>query len=174
MSTWGKLEKLTLTGTVSVANGNRGVTGTGTAFLNEVRVGNYFVVGNVGVARHYVANIISNTSLNLSNVFSGPTNGTAKANIMQGPAFVYSTANANVMYTIQRVYGVNRVEANVPGNKANGFSHSGWNHSIGYVDGYGRRRRKTEVLVAMSKNFNANVISGNLFADSDDNDMVAQ
>ena len=56
-------------------------------------------------------------------------------------------------------------------NKANGFSQTGWTSYKTYTTSQGAVRRKAEVLVAMSKNFNANA-TGVLQTDANDDGVV--
>ena len=190
MSSWGKLDSKQLTGNVRVVNGSANVTNTAgqvTLFTTEVKAGDYFVAGAVtgnSNVKYYVSSVSGNT-ITLSTPYEG-SNANVQANIQQGPKWInivsnrsYGNVNANA-YTIQKIYGVDATEANIAGNKANGFSHTGWTHQVRYTDAYGRTRIKSEVVVAMSKNFNRDntntsntfiQFSGNLLADAQD-DLV--
>ena len=180
MSGWGKLDSKQLSGNVTVTNGRATVsnaTGNATIFLNEVEPGDYFVLGLVtsnSNVKYYVLNVNSNVSLTLDRAYEG-ANASGKANVQQGPKYInYTGTSANVgMYSIQKVYGIDYVEANVPGNKANGISQPGWSYQTRYIDAYAQVRVKTEVLVATSKYFNRDVSTGNLFIDAND-DTVAR
>jgi hypothetical protein len=69
------------------------------------------------------------------------------------------------------VYGIDRFEANIPGNKANGLVGPGWVYYKTYTNSQGNVRHKVELLVAMSKNFNANA-TGTLFSDANDDSIM--
>jgi hypothetical protein len=182
MSSWGKLDSKQLTANVRVTNGSYAVsnaTGNATVFLDEVKPGDYFVFGAVtgnSTVKYYVANVLSNVSLNLTTTYGGST-ASGKANVQQGPKYINVVENVRGnAYTIQKVFGVDSNEAGNTMNKANNINQPGWIHQIVWTDGYGARRVKTETLVAMSKNFNrddtANAslspTTGNLLVDADD------
>ena len=186
MSSWGKLDSKQLTANVRVTNGSYAVsnaTGNATLFLNEVKPGDYFVFGAVtgnSTVKYYVANVLSNVSLNLTTTYSGST-ASGKANVQQGPKYVNVVENVRGnAYTIQKIYGVDSNEAGNTMNKANNINQPGWVHQIVWTDAYGARRVKTETLVAMSKNFNrdntANAslspTTGNLLVDADDDTVL--
>jgi hypothetical protein len=182
MSSWGKLDSKQLTANVRVTNGSYAVsnaTGNATVFLDEVKPGDYFVFGAVtgnSTVKYYVANVLSNVSLNLTTTYGGST-ASGKANVQQGPKYINVVENVRGnAYTIQKVYGVDSNEAGNTMNKANNINQPGWIHQIVWTDGFGARRVKTETLVAMSKNFNrddtANAslspTTGNLLVDAND------
>jgi len=194
MSSWGKLDSKRLTGNIRVVNGSATVTNATnnvSSISSEIRAGDYFVVGavtgNLSANGKYYVSLVSGNVVTLSTPYTGVTGNFANANIQQGPKYVtnvsntsYGTANGNT-YTIQKIYGVDATEAGVPGNKANGFMHTGWTHQVRYTDAYGALRKKTEVLVAMSKNFNRDntntsntdiQFSGNLLIDANDDAIV--
>jgi len=60
------------TGTVAVTNGDATVTGTGTAFLTEVSIGDWFVRADDGVS-YQVASITDDTNLELTATYGGVT-----------------------------------------------------------------------------------------------------
>lgn len=182
MSSWGKLDSKQLTANVRVTNGSYAVsnaTGNATLFLNEVKPGDYFVFGAVtgnSTVKYYVANVLSNVSLNLTTTYGGST-ASGKANVQQGPKYINVVENVRGnAYTIQKVYGVDSNEAGNTMNKANNINQPGWIHQIVWTDGFGARRVRTETLVAMSKNFNrdntANAslspTTGNILIDAND------
>jgi hypothetical protein len=131
------------------------------------------IISNV---KYRVASIESNVTLTLSNVYTGSTGNGKTLAVQQSPKDLLTygqTANVNydVLVSKRNVFGVDRVEANVAGNKANGISHTGWVHYKTWTNTQGSTRRRAEVLVAMSKNFNANAI-GTLQIDADFSDNV--
>ena len=60
------------TGTATVTNGSATVTGSGTAWASNLQPGDGFTVASTGVA-YDVAQVVSDTELNLSAPYSGPT-----------------------------------------------------------------------------------------------------
>lgn len=185
MSGWGKFDSKSI-GNVFVINGSRAVAnslGSGananSAFTVDVKAGDYLALGAVTSntnAKYQVANVVSNVLLYLTTPYIGP-NANAAANVQQGPKFITNLSpnvNGNT-YTIQRIVGVDSVEASLANNKANGFNMPGWVHQTRYKDAYNVNRVKTEVLVAMSKNFNRVVVANanNLLSvDANDNPIV--
>ncbi|MCX8008176.1 MAG: hypothetical protein N3A54_00565 [Patescibacteria group bacterium] len=110
MSLWGNKENRSLTGTVAVTTGSAVVTGTGTQFLTELKVG--WVV-NVGSQRFVVKSIASNTQ------FTAETNSTASAS---GQAATVTEVPVYLSVSEKRmVYGVDRTEATVTKGV-----HPGW------------------------------------------------
>ena len=164
MSSWGNLDNVAATGTVTAYAGNTRVNGSGTAFTSNIKEGDYLTITG---SKYQVATIASDTSLELTS--NGKAESGATAYIQQGPKYISNVAVSENTYTIQRVYGVDRVEIGVANAAANA-SHTGWIHFMDYTDANNSYRRKSEVLVAMSKNFNANA-TGHLQVDGND-DLV--
>lgn len=184
MSQWGKLNRVNVNATVSFTLNSTLVSTTLGAFTeaNSVIAG-YSI--NLTGNNYGIASVANTGNLRLEVVYTGPT-GTNTANvayIQQHPKFLTTygmasaggTANAGIhianVENRRTVYGVDRVEVAVAGNKANGFSQPGWTKFNTYTTTQGSTRRKAEVLVAMSKNFNANV-AGNLLTDANDDSVV--
>jgi len=172
MSSWGNRDNVQLTANVTVTAGSAVVSnaaGNATIFLNEVNPGDYFIVGG---NKYQVLSVSSNVLINLTDPVSANTSGSAF--IQQGPKYIANVALSDNTYTIQRVFGVDRDEkANVSGAasaNANAVCHTGWVHIL-EVGG----RIRGEVLVAMSKNFNANATSNlHAFADASDDATFPQ
>lgn len=165
MSSWGNLDNVSAIGTVTSYAGNSTVNGTTTAFLSNVKDGDYvFITGT----KFQVENVTSNTVLYLTSNGKAATGATLY--VQQGPKYIANVALSENVYTIQRVYGVDRVEIGVANAAANA-SHTGWIHYRDYTDSQGNFRRKSEVLVAMSKNFNANA-TGVLQVDASDDTVL--
>ena len=159
MSSWGNLGNVKIDGTVviAVANG-AAVLGINTAFESNVKDGDYLIIaGN----KYQVQNVASNTSLFLTNIAATNSSG-VDAHVQQGPKYIANVAFPANNYSIQNIYGIDRVEVGVPENEARGISHTGWTHYTAYTDAYSQTRHKSEVLVAMSKNFSSNS-TGHLF-----------
>jgi hypothetical protein len=182
MSGWGKLDSSRITGNVTVTNGSRFVTNAlanATTFLTDVKPGDYFAFGQMTAntnAKYQIAAVANNISFTLTTPFNGTT-ASGLANIQQGPKFVTAVSNAfSNTYSIQRIVGIDAVEANIGGNKANGFVSPGWTSFMRYTNSQGNVRIKTEVLVAMSKNFNRTIsANGNpnvLLTDANDDAII--
>lgn len=174
MPAWGKLDSKQLTANVKVVNGSAIVanaTGNATTFLTEVNPGDYFVFGAVtgnSNVKYYVTSVDSNVQVTLSTTYLG-ANASGKANVQQGPNYISNViAGFTNPYDIQDVYGVDLVEAAVSDNKKRGINQPGWTQYRTYTDTYGQTRHKAETLVAMSKNFNRDTTTGNLFTDASD------
>lgn len=174
MSQWGSLDYSRLLGTAAVVQGLANVTFTiGSVTTANVRPGDALFISNV---KYRVASLDSNTTLTLSNVYTAATGNGKTAAVQQSPKDLLTygqTANVNydVLVSKRNVYGVDRVEAALAGNKANGISHTGWVHYKTWTNSQGNVRHRAEVLVAMSKNFNANAL-GTLQIDADFSDNV--
>lgn len=170
MSSWGNLDNVKIKGTVTVYSTNTTVNGSSTEFNTNVRSGDYITI--VGT-KYQVDTITSNTVLNLTTTPAANNTGNA-AYIQTGPKYITNIDTTENTYTIQRVYGVDSVEIALANNISYGnVDHTGWNHIMTYTDAYGARRIKSEVLVAMSKNFNRNG-SGTLLDDYiPDNSLAA-
>jgi len=183
MSAWGSRDNVAIiiSGTASeVANINTIATSAvisnahanATAFTNgNINAGDYIVLaGN----KYQVATVDSDTQITLTSELS--TSGNVTAEIQQGPKYVANVGGAKSpryanIVNINRIFGVDRDEkANVgPASaNANATCHTGWVDVFNF-NHQGTTRTKAEVLVAMSKNFNANS-TGNLHAFSDAND----
>jgi len=175
MSQWGKLDRFNLTGTVTANLNSTTVTASTGMFTsaNNVAVGYSLLLGNVAY-RIDAINTFGNV-ITLERAFAGSNVSTTTAAVQQSPkdlsTYGWSTTSTGVnvsnISSKQNVYGVDRTEIGVAQNKANSFSHTGWVHYHRYTDTFGRTRHKSEVLVAMSKNFNANA-TGVLQTDAND------
>mgnify|MGYP003111529533 CR=1 FL=1 len=183
MSAWGNRDNvyIIITGTASdLANVNTNATSAvvsnahanATAFLNgNINAGDYITLAS---NKYQIKSVDSDTQFTLTSALS--TSGNVQAVIQQGPKYIAnvgaakSTRYANIV-NINRIFGVDRDEkANVgPASaNANATCHTGWVDVLNY-NFQGTTRTKAEVLVAMSKNFNANA-TGNLHAFSDAGD----
>lgn len=63
-----------ITGTISVTNNSATITGTGTAFTTDLKVGQGIQFGNQLATIYVIDTISSNTNLTLTSVFTGSTN----------------------------------------------------------------------------------------------------
>lgn len=171
MSSWGNFDNVTVKGNVTVATTSDLVSGFGgTEFTSNVNAGDYiFIAAN----KYQVQNVISNTQIYLTSL-AATNSDNVKAYVQQGPKYISNAASdpANVLYSIQNMYGVDRLEIANTSPAANATSHTGWNHYITYESNSGTRV-KVETLVAMSKNFNANATS-HLQTDAADDSVYPQ
>jgi len=159
MSSWGNQDNVKILGTVTIAVANgTSVLGISTQFTSNVDDGDYLIIaGN----KYQVQNVASDTSLFLTNIAATNSAG-VPAYVQQGPKYIANVAFPANNYSIQNIYGIDRVEVGVPENEARGISHTGWTHYTTYTDAYSQTRHKAEVIVAMSKNFASNA-TGSLF-----------
>ena len=189
MSSWGKLDRKE-TGLLIMANNNSTTlmamnTGNVGNSTSPFTAANGFIIGNSIVINantagivftqntYAIANIVSGNVLTLDSVYTGANTLVANIAIQESPKWLHTYAlgplqgNSTVVpgrqanaVTKRTVYGVDRVEANVAGNRANGFNSVGWVHYKTWTTTQGMIRHRVEPLVAMSKNFNANVNNG--------------
>ena len=197
MSQWGKRDRIEFAYLVQ-ANANSNLltvlnTGNVGNSTSPLTVANGFVVGNKlfinantnGILytqnTYTIASILSGNTLTLDVVYTAANTNVANLGIQEQPKNIYTyglgtkQANATVVpgrsqntITARNVYGIDRLEANVAGNKANGFNSVGWVHYKTWTTTQGMTRHRVEPLVAMSKNFNANA-TGVLYPEAFDN-----
>lgn len=175
MSQWGKLDYVALVGT-AVANLNSATVVCTTGSFTEANVepGDALLISNVA---YRVSAIVSNTQITLDTVYTGANATGLGLAVQQSPKDLSTLGqNANASYLLpvgkRNVYGVDRVEVAAASNKANGISHTGWVYYDTYTTTQGETRNKSEVLVAMSKNFNANATGVLNLADASDDLIV--
>jgi len=174
MSAWGKLDykELSATATATLGSANLVIANYPQFLLStNVSVGDTLLIGAANV-KYKVAYLLGNTNIILDTPFTGANAAGQHLAVQQSPKSQHTlgwTANANYLIgpdSTRNVYGVDKVEIGVTGAngvKANGVSHVGWVSYQTYVTANAGGvhnnsiRRKSEVLVAMSKNFNANV-----------------
>lgn len=175
MSEWGKLDRKVLTGTANAnVTGNAYIIGTGTSFDTNAQVGYSLVIANVNYA---IASILSSNVLTLDTNYVFPGAG-ANVNltvaVQESPKWLLSSGHVGSnTQSKQNVYGVDRDEVANTLVKAKGIGHTGWVNYSTYTDAFGLTRNKSEVLVAMSKNFNANV-TNDLQVDANDDTVIPE
>ena len=154
MSSWGNLDNVILSGNVTTTTTSDLVNGFGgSTFVGNVNPGDYVVIAS---NKYQVQNVLSNSQLYLTNV-AATNSANVKAFVQQGPKYVANVSFPANNYSIQNIYGIDRNEITVDENKDRGVaSHTGWIHYTTYTDALSQVRNKSEVLVAMSKNFAAN------------------
>lgn len=174
MSQWGNRDSIDIA-SVSVTNASNAVVSTTLDFSTaNIDAGDTIFLANVA---YKVKSVVDTGNIVLDVAYEGST-ATVAARIQQSPKDLTTygwgnvTTGANTV-NARNVFGVDRVEINVPENKARGISHTGWVHHKSYTNTQGSLRNHSEVLVAMSKNFNANATGVLNFADSYDDSTVA-
>lgn len=159
MSQWGKLDYKTLTGTASVVQNSINVVCTNNSFTTaNVRPGDALLIANV---KYRVAKLANATTIFLSNAYTGTTASGLNLAVQQSPKDLLTygqTSNVNYDFLVSKrnVFGVDKLEAQNPDNKAKGINSPGWVHYKTWTNTQGSTRHRAETLVAMSKNFNSN------------------
>lgn len=146
------------------------------ATLNEMysNVANTTVISSAGAG--YYANVVSNTWANVyttgasqptnnANVSLTFTNEALSSITITVPGSGYNAAAAANTYLLIKTNGSIQPTSNATANilfttggnstQFQNSSHQGWVTYIAYTDALGQKREKSEVLVAMSKNFTA-------------------
>lgn len=174
MSQWGNRDSIQLQ-TVTVTEDSTDVVSASLDFAEaNVVAGDTIFLANVA---YKVASVTDTGNLVLDVPYED-SNGTVAARVQQSPKDLTTygwgnvTTGANTI-NARNVYGVDRNEVAVPENKARGIGHSGWVHYRTYGTSQGATRHVSEVLVAMSKNFNANATGTLNLPDSVDDTVVA-
>ena len=90
MSSWNMNDGSALTGTMTFTNGNATVSGSGTNYDPEVKVGDIII--SAGGVKHRVKAVASDTSLTLTETFSGSTENGVAATVTRPPANFASAA----------------------------------------------------------------------------------
>ena len=179
MSAWGKLDRKEVSAT-AIANLLSNVVVTSAPVVtaaNGFFVGYSLVIANVDYA---IQTISSVNTIVLDTTYRGANVATANIAIQEDPKWLRTNGLGNTMAsgrgpnTVNKanVYGVDRTEVGVAANKANGFSQPGWTAYKTYTTTQGAIRNKAEVLVAMSKNFNANATGVLNLTDANDNNIL--
>ncbi len=176
MSQWGKLDRSPILGSITVTQGNVYLEGNATTvFTGNIKSGDAILLNNVAYAVNVV---LSANVLTLDAPYAATTGSLTTTAAQQSPKGIRTygwgktaAAGANTVGKAN-VFGVDRVEVAVAANKGRGFSIPGWSSHMSYTTSQGSTRYKTEALVAMSKNFNANA-TGTLQTDANDNSVLA-
>jgi hypothetical protein len=153
MSLWGIHANKTASGTVEITSSGD-VTGTGTAFTTQAKVGNYITVGQVD---YLIRSIASDTSATV-------INGTVKG-IDYGTSGAVTAVGSTTAYKLsEKPKYVTTAESNIPSGvsgdstKVVGISagsvarltHAGWVREI--VGSGGRSGRTTHEVLVVTKN----------------------
>jgi len=179
MSAWGKRDNLGfISGTTFTANTGSNIITLNNQYFNAANIvaGDALMLANLAYG---VRAVIASNIIYLRRNFAEPnTTANVEIYVKQSPRWIRNpwgnaTTQARYANTIGKrtVYGVDRNEANILGNKANGFTTVGWVEFHTYTTTQGSVRHKVNPLVAMSKNFNANA-TGTLYADAYDDTIL--
>jgi hypothetical protein len=176
MSAWGKIDRREVGATARANLGSTTVVTSTQAVTaaNGFQTGFSLVIANVD---YRIETISTSNTIILDTAYRGANVAAANIAIQEDPKWI-PTGNAAIGHRANNlnkanVYGIDRVEANVPGNKANGIVGPGWLSYTTYTTTQGATRKKAELLVAMSKNFNANA-TGTLFGDANDDSIMQE
>jgi hypothetical protein len=181
MSQWGKLDRINLPGTATVAQNASNVVFSQSQLAN-VAIGYALVIANVD---YIIANIVNATAVTLDVEYAGTSSATQGGlAVQQSPKNLRTYgfhANSKVAGTLygantvnaRNVYGVDVNEAMSAQNKARGITHTGWVHYQTWTTTLGAVRNRAEVLVAMSKNFNRSNVDFNVGVDANDDPVLA-
>jgi hypothetical protein len=175
MSQWGKLDRLNLPGTATVAQNASNVVFSQSQLAN-VAIGFALVIANVD---YVIANVANATMVTLDVTYTGASAAAQDGLAIQqspkglrtygwgGEGAANLLLGANTV-NVRNVFGVDAREANVKSNKDRGFNSPGWVHYQTWVNSQGTTRYRTETLVAMSKNFNRSNVDFNVGLDAND------
>lgn len=153
MALWGNRDSFAITGTANTTNGSATVTGTGTAFLTEVDIGDSLYIDNIHVK---VDSVTSNTVLTLTSAWASANVTGATITGQDSPKYVPGAQ-------ITEIFGVSEAEAQVTANRAQGLDTPGWVRRQTYTDMHGNTRSKVESLVSF----------GSISGDAPDDSVVA-
>jgi hypothetical protein len=174
MSQWGKLDRVNLPGTATVAQNFANVVFSQSQTAN-VAIGYALIVANV---EYIIANIVSATEVTLDvnyEASSGASDGVA---VQQSPKTLRTYGwGANLLLgantvNARNVFGVDATEADVTSNKNKGINSPGWVHYQTWTNTQGSTRHRAETLVAMSKNFNRANVDFNVGLDANDDATI--
>ena len=178
MSAWGKIDRRDVNATARANNGSNTVVTSNQAVTtaNGFQVGYSLVIANVD---YRIETISTSNTIILDTAYRGANVDAANVAIQEDPKWIRTNGlGANALIgrganTVPKgqVHGVDRTEVGVAANKAIGFNQPGWSSYKTYTTTQGQTRNKVEVLVAMSKNFNANA-TGVLQTDANDNTIL--
>jgi len=180
MSAWGKRDRIEVSVTAKANLLSNVITTNGPV----VTAANGFVVGyslTIANVDYAIQTISSANTIILDTTYRGANTNAANIAIQEDPKWIRTNGlGANALIgrganTVNKgkVYGMDRIEANIAGNKANGLIGPGWLYYNTYTTTQGQTRRKAELLVAMSKNFNANA-TGVLQGDANDDSIMSE
>ena len=179
MSAWGKRDRIEVSATATANLGSATVVTSAPVVTaaNGFFVGYSLVIANVDYA---IQTISSANTISLDTTYRGANVATANIAIQEDPKWIRTNGFGTTMNSGSgpnttnkaNVYGVDRTEVGIAANKANGFSQPGWTSYKTYTTTQGAIRNKAEVLVAMSKNFNANATGVLNLTDANDNNIL--
>jgi hypothetical protein len=122
MALWGKQDAAAPSQgtTVGVTNASTAVTGSGTAFLTDLDIGDVLIITSGTTTKNRVAAIASDTALTLADTFTGTTAASlaiANVKIQQQPKNVYQDSNTpKGQAALETVFGVDVTEMKAGGD----------------------------------------------------------
>jgi hypothetical protein len=163
MSQWGKLDRFEIPGTATANLGNYNVSFSQSQSAN-IAIGYALVLANV---EYTIANIVNSANVTLDVPYEAANlQGITGLAIQQTPKTLRTygwggQGAANLLngantVNVRNTYGIDLIEASDPTNKRKGIKSPGWVHYQTWTTTLGSVRNRAEILVASSKNFNAN------------------
>lgn len=169
MALWGNSDNVTSTGTVSLNYGTGVVTGSGTTFVTDLKVGQVIRFGTRGGGGIYLGDAVITGITSATQLTIGSTMGLTGAaiastdfTVSECPSYAvgdvkYSEASVGTEDSL--IYGLSTAASASYGSTTSAYriDGEGWVGVTTYVDTHGNLRVKKEVLVAMS-----GITTGNL------------
>lgn len=140
MALWGNKDTFAITGTISVPNASKTVTGVSTLFTTELKAGQTILIASV---KYKIATITSATVLTLEI----PYVGTASGVTITGQTIPVYIMQADLQY----MYYVDQAEAALATNHTRGINGAGWWKIVETQDSDGNARFRTELIIAMNE-----------------------
>ena len=152
MALWGNKDDVYSGGTIAVNYSSKEVTGTATTFT-ALTVGDVIVVGAAGTyGEAVVSGITSDTVISIATTqyLSGAAISGVEWTASQRPKYLAGDTH----WGINEVFGVDNDEVGLAKTTIYSVDHGGWVGIVTYTDSNGRVRTKSEVFVAMGRDFN--------------------
>lgn len=138
MPLWGNDDSKAVTGTVSVTQNQKTVTGSGTSFTTELAPGQSLFIAGV---EYRINSIASSTSLELLSAYAATTAAGLTVTANEQPAYIPES-------DLDKVFGISVSEAQQTTNISKGINTPGWVRYVTYTDSGSNTRHKAETLVA--------------------------
>lgn len=138
MPLWGNDDSKAVTGTVSVTQNSKTVTGSGTTFTTQLASGQSLLIAGV---EYRINSITSDTSLELLSAYAATTASGLTVTANEQPAYIPET-------DLDKVFGISVAESQQTNNIAKGINTPGWVRYVTYTDSGSVTRHKAETLVA--------------------------
>lgn len=138
MPLWGNDDSKAVTGTVSVTQNSKTVTGSGTSFTTGLAPGQSLLIAGV---EYKINSITSDTSLELLSEYAATTASGLTVTANEQPAYIPEA-------DLDKVFGISVAEAQQTTNISKGINTPGWVKYVTYTDAQGQTRHKAETLVS--------------------------